>query len=154
MQGLEHLVERLDHVSVAVRDIADVPAMAQLMGGTFRNGGYHASSGFRWVQFDVPGGKIEYVQPVTDDCFLHDFLERRGEGIHHLTFKVSSLTQAVERAEALGFRVVGINTESDRWKEAFVHPKSAHGTLIQLAEFSDSPPPADRTFDDVLRMGP
>jgi len=57
--------------------------------------------------------------------------------MHHLTFKVSDIGRAVARARELGFTVVGFDDSEEDWKEAFVHPASAHGVLIQLAEFPD-----------------
>ncbi len=147
------LVERLDHVSVAVRDIRAAAGVAELLGGRFRDGGSSFGRDFRWAQWDLPGGKLEMIAPVDLDDegnFLVRFLRERGEGLHHLTVKVSDLERAVELARAGGYEIVGVDVTNEGWKEAFVHPRSAAGVLIQLAEFTDGPPPPPKTLDEVL----
>lgn len=150
---LEDLVERFDHVSAAVWDIDGALPMVEVMGGRYRNGGDSARGGFRFAQFRLPGGaKLELIQPLDGagpDHFLVRFLRSRGEGIHHLTFKVLDLHRAVARARDLGFDVVGVDDSDPGWKEAFVHPRSAHGVLIQLAEWEDGPEPGDAAVADL-----
>ncbi len=139
-EGLQDVIERFDHVSIAVRDIEIAQTLVDLLGGTHIGGGLSFARDFRWIQFDLPGqGRLEMISPVIDDRenFLNRYLDEHGEGLHHLTFKVHDIHKAVARAEELGFTVVGFNVEEEDWKEAFVHPASAHGVLIQLAEFPD-----------------
>ena len=150
--GLGGLVERFDHVSLAVWNIEETLTLVGLMGGTFRSGG-DVPARFRWAQWDLPGhAKLEIVQPLDPDDpahFLVRFLRTRGPGLHHLTFKVTNLAEAVNRARALGFEVVGVST--DRWwKEAFVHPMSAQGVLVQLAEWTEQANPPPVTLEAVL----
>jgi len=154
---LDGLVERLDHVSVAVWDIARAAPFAGLLGGRFREGGLSFGRDFRWVQWDLPNGKLEMIQPVDgrdDDHFLVRFLRSRGEGVHHLTLKVTDLAEAVERARAAGFRVVGERRAPPTWREAFVHPRSACGVLVPLAAWRDGPPPPRRTLAEALAEAP
>jgi methylmalonyl-CoA/ethylmalonyl-CoA epimerase len=139
-EGLQDVIERFDHVSIAVRDIEIAQTLVDLLGGTHIGGGFSYARDFRWIQFDLPGqGRLEMISPVIDDPenFLNRYLDEHGEGLHHLTFKVNDIHKAVARAKELGFTVVGFNVEEEDWKEAFVHPASAHGVLIQLAEFPD-----------------
>jgi len=77
------------------------------------------------------------------------FLASNGEGVHHVTFKVTDITAAIERARSLGLSVVGIDLEDASWKEAFIHPKSANGVLMQIAEWADMAV-SGRTLNDVL----
>jgi methylmalonyl-CoA epimerase len=139
-EGLGGVIERFDHVSVAVHDIDIAQAMVDLLGGTHIGGGHSHAGDFRWIQFDLPGeGRLEMISPVVDDKdnFLNRYLAEHGEGLHHLTFKVTDIAKAVERARELGFTVVGFDDSNPEWKEAFVHPASAHGVLIQFAEFPE-----------------
>ncbi len=146
------LIERFDHIAVAVHDIGAILPLVELLGGRFRNGG-DSRNGFRWAQWHLPGGaKIEFLQPLDPedaDHFLNRFLAANGEGLHHVTFKVRSVTEAAERARARGYRVVGLNLDRPYWREMFLHPKSAHGILIQMAEWTDRPDPG-RTIEDVI----
>lgn len=139
-ERLEDVIERFDHVSIAVRDIEISQTLVDLLGGTHIGGGLSHDGDFEWIQFDLPGqGRLEMISPVVEDedNFLNRYIAEHGEGLHHLTFKVQSIDAAVARARELGFTVVGFNDTNADWKEAFVHPASAHGALIQLAEFPD-----------------
>ncbi len=139
-EGLQDVIERFDHVSIAVHDIEIAQALVDLLGGSHIGGGFSHAGDFRWIQFDLPGqGRLEMISPVVDDPdnFLNRYLSDSGEGLHHLTFKVTNIRDAVAKAKKLGFSVVGFDDSNDDWKEAFVHPASAHGVLIQLAEFPD-----------------
>lgn len=150
--GLHDLVERLDHVAVGVHDLEAFLPVVEVMGGKLRTGGDNVGDGFRWTQFDLPGhGKLEVIQPLDpgDDAnFLVRFLRERGEGVHHLTFKVTDLRAAVQRARDLGLDVIDID-ESGWWKEAFIRPASAHGVLVQLAQWDDFPS-SPVTIEQVL----
>lgn len=137
---LGDVIEGFDHVSIAVRDIGIAQTLVDLLGGSHVGGGLSHAGDFEWIQFDLPGqGRLEMISPVVvdEDNFLNRYLEEHGEGLHHLTFKVPDIGAAVARAEDLGFSVVGFDETNPDWKEAFVHPTSAHGVLIQLAEFQE-----------------
>ena len=107
--GLGEVVKRFDHVSWAVRDIRSVLPLVELLGGRFYMGADHHRNLFRWVQFRLPQGMLEIMSPLGSQSFLHKFLEERGEGLHHLTFEVEDLSEAVRKAEEKGFRVTGLH---------------------------------------------
>ena len=145
--------ERFDHLALAVRDIRAVLPLLQLMGGVYRTGGRHPTAGFTWVQFMLPGDtKLELLTPADPsdgDHFLNRFLEGRGEGPHHVTFKVRDLRTAVAATRRAGYEVVG-ESYGGSWQEAFVHPATAHGLLIQLAQWDDGVAAPPRALEDVL----
>jgi hypothetical protein len=78
------------------------------------------------------GGKVELLEPLGEG-FLSRFLEKRGEGLHHMTFKTDDIEAAIEHVKSLGYELVDVNLDDDHWKEAFLRPSGAHGTLIQVA---------------------
>ncbi|HLW59217.1 MAG TPA: VOC family protein [bacterium] len=122
-----------DHVAVAVHRIGDAMALFRdLLGGVPAERGI--GTGFTFQQLTFPAGTVELLEPRGADSFLHRFLHTRGEGLHHITFKVQDLPRWAERLRDAGYRVVGENYDNPEWREAFVHPKSGHGVLIQLAE--------------------
>jgi methylmalonyl-CoA/ethylmalonyl-CoA epimerase len=129
-------VEALDHTAIAVRDIqAALPLYRDLLGGI--PSGYEriSAKGFMWITLRYPNGnQVELLAPAGEDGFLHDFLAKRGEGTHHMTFIVRDLRHAVERARAAGLRVVDEDYREPRWQEAFISPRSAFGTIVQLAQ--------------------
>lgn len=127
---------RFDHVGIAVRAIK--PALKlyrDALGGDYLMGG-DAGESWRWLQVRYPGGgKVELLEPLGDG-FLSRFLETRGEGLHHVTFKTDDIQAAVQLLEARGFELVDVNLDNPHWKEAFVRPSNAHGTLVQIAQSS------------------
>lgn len=132
---------QVDHLAVAVYNVASAkPLFVDALGGNFLFAGENAGQGFRWAQFRFPhGGKIELVTPTTKDGFVQRFLDRRGEGVHHVTLKVPDIARAIEHIRSTGVEPVRISIEAPSWKEAFIHPRDAHGVLIQIAQsrFSD-----------------
>lgn len=131
-------VVALDHAAVAVRNLdAAVALYRDLLGGRPEKYREVPGEGFRFLALRYPnGGQVELLAPIGERGFLHRFLERHGEGPHHFTFVVADLRRAVERARAAGLRVVDEDYGEPTWQEAFVSPRSAAGTLIQLAQSS------------------
>ena len=127
---------QIDHVAIAVRSVAAAkPLFVDALGGEFLFAGENTSQGFRWAQFRFPhGGKIELVTPIDGEGFVQRFLDRRGEGVHHITLKVPDIMRAIDHVRSQGFEPTRISIEHPSWKEAFLHPKDAHGALIQLAQ--------------------
>lgn len=137
---LVDVVDRFDHVSMAVRSLADATSMLEFLDARYLDGGYAASGDFEWVQYTLPGGtRLEMIATgsADPDHFINRFLAERGPGLHHLTFRVHDITRARDEATERGFAVVGYDDTDPAWKELFVHPKSASGVLIQLAEFPE-----------------
>lgn len=152
-------IERFDHVAMGVHSVADSRFVAEAMGGTWKGGGIERSAGFKYAQWDLPTqGKLEMIEPIdpTDTTnFLNRFLAQRGEGFHHVTFKVTELEAAVAAATEAGFTLASMNTDNDVWKEAFFHPKSTHGIVIQFAEWNDQVGDGTDmhiTFDEYLAL--
>lgn len=132
---------RLDHVALATRDAGGpLAALVGELGATVLSGGL--AIGYRPMQVHLgtehEGMKVELLEPweVASNDFLDRFLTRHGEGPHHLTFKVDDLEATLEEVSAAGFTPVGVDLSMPIWKEAFLQPREAHGTVVQLAESS------------------
>ena len=150
LTDLSDLIERLDHIAIGVVTIEAGLPMMGFVGGIFVNGGDHLSGNFRWAQFELKdGSRLELIAPLSPDSFVQRFLDQRGEGLHHITYKVSDVQVAADRANALGYRTTGLEIDP-RWSEVFLHPTEAHGVLIQLAAWPDNPWPPT-TLEDVLK---
>jgi methylmalonyl-CoA/ethylmalonyl-CoA epimerase len=137
----------LDHLAIGTPALTDGwELFGGLLGGTWAYGG--DSPGYWWGQLEfATGPKIELLTPTggPDAAFLERFLASRGAGPHHLNFLVSDITEALARTRAFGIEPVGVSLDHPRWKEAFLHPRQAHGIVIQLAQQEGSPvspPPA------------
>lgn len=130
----------LDHVAIALRDVSEtLDALVSDLGTPVMFGG--ANIGFRAMQVDAGGMAIELLEPwnVEANDFLVRFLERNGEGPHHLTFKTDDIRRELDRAEAAGYHPVGVNIDNPWWKEAFIHPKEAGNTVVQIAQSGIEP---------------
>lgn len=130
---------RLDHVAVAVHAIDPALRLFQdALGAEYHSDGPIDSGdergSWRWFQMKLPGGgKIELLEPLGEG-FLTKFLAKRGEGLHHITLKTDDIRASIERVRSCGFELVDVNLDDPHWKEAFLRPSHAHGTLIQLAQ--------------------
>ncbi len=80
---------------------------------------------------------IELISSPDPDSFVNRFIEKNGEGLHHVTLQVEDLLEAVDYLQSNGVKVVDVNTEDPHWKEAFISPKDSFGVLFQLAEFDE-----------------
>ncbi|HYM49824.1 MAG TPA: VOC family protein [Candidatus Limnocylindrales bacterium] len=148
------IADRLDHVSIATWKIASmVPLVRDVLGARFLMGAEDPALRFRWAQFQLPGGGIiELLEPTDDQGFLHRFLKERGEGLHHLTLRVRDIRTRMQELEAAGYHAVKARLDDPNWREAFIHPKDAHGVLIQLAE-SELPYPEEIKLYQQLDLG-
>ena len=160
IQRLAPLVRgaQLDHVAVAVGDLAAAAALFRdVLGGGFIMGSEIEHQAFRFVQYRLPGGgKFELVTP-TAEGFVSRFLDRRGEGVHHVTLKVERIEEQIERLRAGGVHLTLVNLSNPHWKEAFIHPANAHGVLIQLAQSKHDDDEAARhlreAFPEAVLLG-
>jgi catechol 2,3-dioxygenase-like lactoylglutathione lyase family enzyme len=150
----------LDHVALAGRDTA--PALRFLtgtLGGTVIFGGQ--SIGFRPMQVWVgdesgDGMSIELLEPwdAARNDFLERFVAKHGDGPHHMTFKVPDLADAIARATERGLTPVKVDLSDPEWKEAFLMPRDAHGTVVQLAESPTTFATRAELLAHVARNGP
>jgi methylmalonyl-CoA epimerase len=128
-------IGRFDHIGIAVRSIdASRSFFEEALGAKFRSIGEHASGDFRIALFDLHDFCIELLEPINPDGFLAQFLEKRGEGFHHLTLQTPDLEKKVEQLETQGIKVVDKSFDDPKSIDAFISPRSAHGLLIQLGQ--------------------
>jgi methylmalonyl-CoA/ethylmalonyl-CoA epimerase len=137
-------IGKLDHIGIAVRSIAEARKFFEgILGARFLYDSDNPEAGFRFCEFDLKGLIIELIEPLGEGSFLHKFLGKRGEGLHHLTFNVPDSKAKVAELKAQGVRIVDEVEWSPTSFEAFVSPRSSHGVLIQIGSgyptLSDDP---------------
>ena len=128
-----------DHVAIATTNIGSAfDLVIGELGGLVVHGG--DGYGFRWVQARLgtieTGMTVELLvvwEPAVND-FLARFIDRHGVGVHHMTFKVPDLRATLDRCVTLGLHPVGVDLDNPEWREAFLQPREAHGTVVQLAQ--------------------
>lgn len=132
----------LDHLALAVFFVDDVrDTVERRWRLPAADGG--DTSDFTFAQWGFANGmKLEALEPRGGDprSFLRRFLSSNGPGPHHLTFKVTDLDEAMAAAEDADFPILYARKDNDDWQEAFIHPRHASGTVIQLAQSSHPKP--------------
>ena len=140
-----------DHLAIGTTVLTDGwDLFGGILGGTWVYG--DDSPGYWWGQLNYAAGpKIELLTPTggPDAAFLERFLAAHGAGPHHFNFIVSDIEATLTRIRALGIEPVGVNLANRYWKEAFLHPRVAHGIVIQVAQQAGSPrSPAPRELPE------
>jgi methylmalonyl-CoA/ethylmalonyl-CoA epimerase len=146
-------IRQVDHVAIAVHSIEQaIRLFGEALGGEFVSGGDNDETGIRLVYLRLPGLKLELMQPLRRDSFLQRHLDERGPGFHHLTLFVDDLPATVTDLSTAGFKMADAHLSSPAWKEAFMRPPSAFGTLLQFVETTLrwDEPARHITIEDVL----
>jgi methylmalonyl-CoA/ethylmalonyl-CoA epimerase len=132
-------MEKLEHIGIAVKDIdkANI-TFAQLLGRRHYKIEEVESEGVRTSFFELGGVKIELLEATRNDSPVAKFIEKRGEGIHHLAFEVEDIRQSIDEYKQQGFQVLNEEPKkgADNKMICFLHPKSTTGVLIELCEES------------------
>ena len=127
----------IDHLGIAVRDLETARATYRdILGFPMGDSEQLEERGLS-VQFVETGGsRLELIAPLHDKSEISGFLAKRGEGIHHVCVRVSDIDLAVETMQSQGAQVLGegVQRGAHGTRVAFVHPKSAHGVLLELVE--------------------
>ena len=96
-------IGKLDHIGIAVKSVAEARKFFEdVLGASFVFEAANEAAGFKLAAFDLNGLSIELLEPLGANSFLHKFLEKRGEGMHHLTFNVPDCEAKDRRAERAG----------------------------------------------------
>ena len=130
-------MEKLEHIGIAVKSMAKANAtFALLLGQPHYKVEEVESEGVRTSFFEIGGIKIEFLEATREDSPIAKFIEKRGEGIHHLAFQVHDISQSVELYKEKGFEVISDapTKGADNKMICFLHPKSTAGVLIELCE--------------------
>ena len=126
---------RLDHIGIAVHSIEKARVFfEEVLGAKHRQTHDHDSGDFRLGLFDLHDFCIELLEPINPDGFLAGFLDKRGEGFHHLTLQTPEVENKTRDMESRGIRIVDKHFDDPKSVDAFISPRSAHGLLIQLGQ--------------------
>jgi methylmalonyl-CoA/ethylmalonyl-CoA epimerase len=126
-------IGKLDHIGIAVKSVAEARKFWEgVMGARFMYDHENPRAGYKLVELDLNGLTVELLEPLGADSFLHQYLEKKGEGMHHLTFALPDVRKTAAELRESGVRVVDEIEHSPTSYECFVSPRSSHGVLIQL----------------------
>jgi len=125
----------VDHVAIAVRPRSKDAAIRFLTAVLGAKPGFARDQReFSFQHFHLGAAKFELLWPTTESSFLTRFLEKRGEGLHHVTMIVDDVRDCCARLEDEGLDVVDKDFSEPHWMQAFISPRSAFGVLFQLAQ--------------------
>lgn len=131
------LLTEIDHVAIAVRDLdAAVAYYADTFGAEVNHRELIESDGVEEALLKVADSYIQLLTPVRDDSPVATFLANKGEGIHHVGYRVDNCAEVLQSVKDHGGRAIDeVPRPGSRGTTvAFVHPKGAFGTLIELVE--------------------
>lgn len=130
-------MNKIEHIGIAVKNIQE---SNKLFSALFNKKPYkqeevkseHVITSF----FETGESKIELLQATDPESAIAKFIEKKGEGIHHIAFDVTNIKEELERLEKEGFTVITKEPKkgADNKLVAFLHPKSTNGVLIELCQ--------------------
>ena len=130
-------MNKIEHIGIAVKDLASAKhTFTQVLGVEYYKEETVESEGVTTVFFKVGEVKIELLQATREDSPIAKFIDKRGEGVHHIAFDVDAVDEKSTALTNNGFVVLNESTKSgaDGKLINFIHPKSAHGVLVELCQ--------------------
>ncbi len=128
---------KIEHIGIAVKEIAAADKIySKLLGVDPYKQEEVASEGVLTSFFKIGDSKIELLEATREDSPIAKFIEKKGEGIHHIAFDVKDIHAEMDRLRSEGFILLNEQPKrgADNKLVCFVHPKSAHGVLIELCQ--------------------
>ena len=136
-EGFGSLLTEIDHVAIAVNDLdAAIEWYREAFGATVAHREVVQSDGVEEALLAVAESYVQLLTPTRDDSPVAKYLEKRGEGIHHVGYRVDDCAAALDAIKAMGGKVLdeAPRPGSRGTTVAFVHPKTSFGTLIELVQ--------------------
>jgi methylmalonyl-CoA/ethylmalonyl-CoA epimerase len=125
---------KLDHIAIAVNDVEESAKIyQQALGVDDVEFETVESEGVKIAILHLENARIELMQPTNDESPIKKFLDKKGQGLHHMALDTDNIEGEVERMEGCGIQFLGkIRPGSAGTKVTFIHPKSLHGVLAEL----------------------
>ena len=125
---------KIDHIAIAVDNVEESAKIyQQALGVDHVEFETVESEGVKIAIIELENGRIELMQPTNDSSPIKKFLDKKGQGLHHLALDTDNIEGEVERMEGCGIQFLGkIRPGSAGTKVTFIHPKSLNGVLTEL----------------------
>jgi methylmalonyl-CoA/ethylmalonyl-CoA epimerase len=130
-------MDKIEHIGIAVKNLEQ---SNKIFSSLFNKENYKVeevlSEGVRTSFFQIGPNKIELLEASNPNSAIAKFIDKKGEGIHHIAFSVENIANEIERLKKLGFHILSDKPKkgADNKLVAFVHPKTANGVLIELCQ--------------------
>ena len=130
-------MQHVDHIGIAVKNLSvSVPLFEKLLNTNCYKTETVGSEQVNTAFFQTGQSKIELLESVTEDGVINKFIEKKGEGIHHIAFEVSDIEAEMKRLIAEGFTLLNEKPKlgaDNKWV-CFLHPKGTNGVLVELCQ--------------------
>ena len=133
-------MNKIEHIGIAVKDLETSNALfASLFGVDHYKVEEVVSEGVKTSFFKAGPNKIELLEATNPESPIAKFIEKKGEGVHHIAFAVTDIVSEIARLKSEGFIVLNETQKkgADNKLVAFLHPKSSNGVLIELCQEID-----------------
>ena len=127
----------IEHIGIAVKDLdTNAPFWKHVLKISHKGTETVAQEGVTTDIYDTGSGKVELLKSTVSGSVIEKFLEKRGEGIHHVCFEVDNINKAIIELKELniGVRADRPTVGAEGYKVVFIHPKSTGGVLVELAQ--------------------
>jgi methylmalonyl-CoA/ethylmalonyl-CoA epimerase len=126
----------IEHIGIAVKDLDNAEVIYEKLLGVKSYKREEVATEKVVTSFFKKGQKIELLASTHDDGVIAKFIEKKGEGIHHIAFSVDDIVAEMARLKSEGFILLNETPKkgADNKLVCFVHPKTAHGVLIELCQ--------------------
>jgi methylmalonyl-CoA epimerase len=134
------MIKEIDHIGIAVKDLEEAMNIYRdILGLKFKGTEKIEEQKIIHATFLAGRVKIELVQPTHPDSTVGKFIEKRGEGIHHIAYRVENIDESLKELSAKGVNLIDEKARigADGAKIAFIHPKNMKGVLIELVEIAE-----------------
>jgi methylmalonyl-CoA/ethylmalonyl-CoA epimerase len=128
---------RLEHIGIAVKNLEESNELfEQLLGRTHYKVEEVESEHVKTAFFKIGESKVELLEATAPESAIAKYVDKRGEGLHHVAFEVEDIEAEMERLKKEGFRLLNEKPKrgADNKLVCFVHPKSANGVLVELCQ--------------------
>jgi methylmalonyl-CoA epimerase len=127
---------KIDHVGIAVKSVDEsLKFYRDILGLELKEIEVMEDRGLKIAFLKTGESKIELLEPTSDDSNIAKFIEKKGEGIHHLALEVDDVDENIESMEKLGTEFIGeASIGAGGKKIIFMHPKSTNGVLMELCQ--------------------
>ncbi len=128
---------KLEHIGIAVRDLeVSIKTYETLLNTNCYKRETVESEGVITAFFQTENTKIELLEAINENSPIHKFIQKKGEGIHHMAFEVKNIKIEMSRLEEEGYRLLNKEPKkgADNKLVCFIHPKDTSGVLIELCE--------------------
>jgi methylmalonyl-CoA/ethylmalonyl-CoA epimerase len=130
-------ISHIEHIGIAVKDLQTaIPYYEDVLGLKCYNIEEVIDQKVKTAFFKVGQTKLELLEPTSEESAVAKFIEKKGEGVHHIAFRVNNVANALAECESKGIQLIdkAPRKGAEGLSIAFLHPKSTHGVLTEFCE--------------------